>query len=105
TGKVADVRPHLWSAAVAVAPLLAARGLQNKVLEAVAAGLPTVVTTQVHEGLPAEVRPACKLAADGQQFAATLIELLRKSPLQRRAIAEAADLQSLTWENRLKPLQ
>ena len=44
TGSVPDVRPYLWSAAVGIAPLLEARGVQNKVLEAVAAGLPVVVT-------------------------------------------------------------
>jgi len=37
------VREHLWNSAVSVAPLLTARGLQNKVLEALAAGLPVVV--------------------------------------------------------------
>ena len=59
TGTVPDVRPYLWRAAVAAAPLQIARGIQNKVLEAVAAGLPCVVTPQVAEGLPREVVPAC----------------------------------------------
>ena len=57
TGHVDDVRPHLWQAAVAAAPLLTARGVQNKVLEAVAAGLPTVVTPVVLAGVPTEFRP------------------------------------------------
>src|SRR5262249_51271446 len=35
TGRVADVRPWLWSSAVAAAPIRTARGVQNKVLEAV----------------------------------------------------------------------
>jgi len=105
TGEVADVKPYLWNAALSVAPLLAARGLQNKVLEAVAAGLPAVVTGQVHEGLPVEVRPACRLAADGPGFAAAVIDLLQQSPATRRAIAEGADLQGLAWENRLNPLR
>jgi polysaccharide biosynthesis protein PslH len=105
TGEVADVKPYLWNAAVAVAPLLAARGLQNKVLEAVAAGLPVVVTAQVHEGLPVEVRPACRLAADGEQFAAAVIDLLGQSSVTRRAVAERADLKGLAWENRLNPLR
>ncbi len=64
TGAVPDVRPYLWRAAVAVAPLETARGVQNKVLEAVAAGLPAVVTPAVFEGLPDAVRPACRVAAD-----------------------------------------
>jgi sugar transferase (PEP-CTERM/EpsH1 system associated) len=58
TGEVPDIRRYLWRAAVSVAPLLTARGVQNKVLEAVAAGLPAVVTPAVWDGLPAEVLPA-----------------------------------------------
>jgi hypothetical protein len=48
---VEDVRPHYAAAAIAVAPLLSARGTQFKVLEAMAAGLPVVCTTPVAEGL------------------------------------------------------
>jgi len=36
-----------------------ARGLQNKVLEALAAGLPVVVTPIVRDGLPSEAHPGC----------------------------------------------
>ncbi len=53
TGHVLDVRPFLWRAAVAAAPAASPEAIQNKVLEAVAAGLPTVVTPVVAEGLPA----------------------------------------------------
>src|SRR3954468_16751037 len=45
TGQVPDIRPYLWQSAVAIAPLFEARGVQNKVLEAAAAGLPSVVTS------------------------------------------------------------
>ena len=44
-GRVADVRPYLWGAALAVAPLRVARGIQNKVLEALACGVPVVATS------------------------------------------------------------
>jgi sugar transferase (PEP-CTERM/EpsH1 system associated) len=42
TGSVPDVRPHVASAMVVVAPLRLARGVQNKVLEALAMGKPVV---------------------------------------------------------------
>src|SRR6185436_3795466 len=45
TGAVPDVRPYLARAAVAVAPMRIARGVQNKVLEAMAAGVPVVATS------------------------------------------------------------
>jgi sugar transferase (PEP-CTERM/EpsH1 system associated) len=54
-GQVPDVRPHLAGAAVAVVPLRIARGLQNKVLEALATGRATVASPQALEGLA--VRP------------------------------------------------
>jgi len=47
---VPDVRPHYAQAAVAIAPLLEARGVQNKALEAMAAGLPVVCTSPVARG-------------------------------------------------------
>src|SRR5512135_174358 len=54
TGGVADVRPFLAHAACAVAPLRIARGVQNKVLEAMAMGRPVVATAQAAEGIRAE---------------------------------------------------
>jgi sugar transferase (PEP-CTERM/EpsH1 system associated) len=104
TGTVADVKPYLWRAAVAAAPLRLARGVQNKVLEAVAAGLPCVVTPAVHEGLPAEVLPATRLAATPAAFAAAIVDLLARTPQERRDIAGRAALQPLAWPDRLAPL-
>lgn len=51
TGTVDDVRPYLAHAAVAVAPLRIARGLQNKVLEALAMGKRVVLTPEAAAGL------------------------------------------------------
>ena len=104
TGRVADVRRYLWEAAVAAAPLHVARGVQNKVLEAIAAGLPCVVTPEVAEGLPLEVVPACCIGEDHQQFASAVCDLLARTPGERRARALRADLTSLHWAERLRPL-
>src|SRR6185503_7468001 len=73
TGTVPDVRPFLWQAALSVAPLLTARGLQNKVLEALAAGLPTVLTPEVLQGLPIGVRGGCRVAASAAAFADAIL--------------------------------
>jgi sugar transferase (PEP-CTERM/EpsH1 system associated) len=105
TGSVPDVRPHLWSAALAAAPLWTARGIQNKVLEAVAAGLPVVVTPAVMEGLPNAVRPACVEASTSGAFARELADLLELTPGARRAMANAASLAELSWPTRLAGLQ
>lgn len=51
TGEVADVRGWLAAAAVVVAPLKLARGVQNKVLEAMAMARPVVASTAAAEGI------------------------------------------------------
>jgi glycosyltransferase involved in cell wall biosynthesis len=104
TGTVEDVRPYLWRSAVAIAPLLTARGTQTKVLEAVAAGLPVVVTQQVLEGLPAAIRSACRLGVSEESFADETLRLLAMPPSERRQMAGTADLAALAWETQLGPL-
>ncbi len=104
TGAVPDVQPFLWRSAVAAAPLLLARGIQNKVLEALAAGLPVVVSPQVMQGLPAGVRPGVLEAASPDAFAASLVKLLRLAPDDRRRAAAAADLSGLGWDAQLAPM-
>jgi polysaccharide biosynthesis protein PslH len=101
TGTVDDVKPYLWNAAVAAAPLWTARGIQNKVLEAVAAGLPCVVVPPVAEGLPPEVTPACPVATSAAAFAETLLGLLAATPEARREQARQARIDALAWERRL----
>ena len=105
TGEVPDVRSYLWAAAVSVAPLLTARGVQNKVLEAMAAGLPVVTTPVVATGLPPQVAPACLVAQDAAPFADAVVKLLRASPAERRRLAGLADLTSLSWSQTLQPLR
>lgn len=104
TGRVPDVRPYLWDSSLAVAPLHIARGVQNKVLEAVAAGLPCVVTTQVAAGLPPTILPACVVAGDATTFADAVADLLSKSPDQRRQRAHVDALEELSWPHALQRL-
>jgi sugar transferase (PEP-CTERM/EpsH1 system associated) len=103
-GAVPDVAPRLWNAGVSVAPLLKARGVQNKVLEAVAAGLPTVVTPIVAEGLPEVVLRACRVAGTADAFGDAVLELLARPPAERRALAASVDFQSLSWDRTLGPV-
>jgi hypothetical protein len=105
TGTVDDVRPHLWRSAVAIAPLLTARGIQNKVLEAIGAGLPAVVSAQVFEGLPVAVRAACRIGTSAERFAEETLRLLSLTPTERRTLAARADMDELSWESQLGPLR
>jgi glycosyltransferase involved in cell wall biosynthesis len=104
TSAVPEVGPYLWRAAVAVAPLDTAHGVQNKVLEAVAAGLPVVVTPAVYEGLPGAVRPACRVAAGPAKFADAIADLLTMSAEARRELVSRAEVAGLTWDACLQPL-
>lgn len=104
TGRVAEVSRYLWNSTMSVAPLHVARGVQNKVLEAVAAGLPTVVTPAVLEGLPNEVRVACRLAESAEDFARQTTRILRMGGAERRAMATRANLAALSWEQQMAPL-
>lgn len=105
TGTVDDVRPYLWRSAVAVAPLLTARGVQTKVLEAIGAGLPAVVTPQVVEGLPKAVGAACRVGGSPEGFATELLSLLDLRAEDRRRLAMSSALETLTWESQLRSLR
>lgn len=69
TGAVPDVRPHLAQAAVVVVPLRIARGVQNKLLEGMAAGRPVVATPQALDGIAARPGREVLVAGDAAAFA------------------------------------
>lgn len=77
TGPVPDVRPYLDQAEVFVAPLRLARGIQNKVLEAMAMGLPVVASCAAWR--PTEIPQGEGIVgADAPgDFAAHIVRLLR----------------------------
>jgi sugar transferase (PEP-CTERM/EpsH1 system associated) len=77
TGSVADVRPWLAHATCAVAPMRIARGVQNKVLEAMAMARPVVVTAQAAEGIRGEAGRDFLLAQDEAGLASAVIAQLR----------------------------
>lgn len=88
TGTVADIRPYLWQAAVAVVPLVYGAGIQNKILEAMACGTPVVTTSRTLSAL--EVTPGRELlAADGAEaFAKAVLTLLGEKG-RREAVGAA----------------
>ena len=77
TGSVPDVRPWLAHAACAVAPLRIARGVQNKVLEAMAMARPVVASAQAAEGIRAEAGRDFTLARGEAEFARAVVAQLQ----------------------------
>ena len=76
TGRVPDTRPYLAHADVVVAPLRIARGIQNKVLEAMAMGRPVVATPQAFQGIRAEPGHDLLIADDAASLARRVTEVL-----------------------------
>ena len=68
TGRVADVRPYIAHATASVAPLRVARGIQNKVLEAMAMAKTVIATPEAIEGIEAEPEREYLIAADREAF-------------------------------------
>ncbi len=106
TGFVDDPREYLARAAVSVAPLRVARGIQNKVLEALAMGLPTVGTTSATQGVEGAPGHDFLVADEAADFADHVIELLQ-DPERARGLGRAGrDFVERTydWEACLAPL-
>jgi sugar transferase (PEP-CTERM/EpsH1 system associated) len=90
TGTVPDVRPYIAHAAVSVAPLRIARGIQNKVLEAMAMATPVVVSPQALEGIDAVPGSELVLAQDAGGFVDAVSTLLAGQDSAAAAIGAAA---------------
>ncbi len=106
TGTVADVRPYLQHAAVVVAPLRLARGIQNKILEAMAMARPVVAATACVDALSAEAGAEVLPAGEPDDYVRS-IEALLSSPDRAAAIGTAGRLRvlaSYAWQAHLARL-
>ena len=77
TGNVPDVRPYLQFAKAVVAPLRIARGVQNKVLEAMAMAKPVIATREATRSLGVEAGNQLWVENDPAQFAAAVLAALQ----------------------------
>jgi polysaccharide biosynthesis protein PslH len=84
TGFVRDTRPYLESATVCVVPLRIARGVQNKLLEAMAVGRPVVATREAAAGLRVTHDEELLIADAPHLFADAVLALIRDPDLRRR---------------------
>jgi sugar transferase (PEP-CTERM/EpsH1 system associated) len=103
TGTVPDVRPYLKHAAVVVAPLRIARGIQNKVLEAMAMARPVVASAACAGAVDAAQGSDFLAAADADEFIARITDLLGDHE-RAECIGHAARrrvLASYSWEAHL----
>lgn len=105
-GPVPDVRPWIARADLVVAPLLIARGVQNKVLEAMAMGRPVLATTAAATGIGAREGIELAVADGAEALAARASELLGSGEVAARMglAARAFVLREKTWSAALAPL-
>ena len=102
TGRVHDVRPFIEKAQCVVAPLQIARGIQNKVLEAMSLNKAIVVTTMAMEGINAQPSEGVVITDDKDTYAQACLALLNEQP---KALTNREwILDHFTWQQTLQPL-
>lgn len=106
TGSVPDVRPYVRASAAMVAPLNIARGTQNKILEAMAMGVPVVTSTAAAGGVDAQDVEHFLVADTPSGYARAILRIL-DDPAERRRLAVAGRERMLTnhaWPNSMRRL-
>lgn len=106
TGGVDDIRPYLAHARLAVAPLRIARGIQNKVLEAMAMAKPVLATSMAMEGLDLQDALPIAVADDPEEMAQIANRVLNeRTYLPRVSSANRSFVEKhYNWETNLRHL-
>jgi sugar transferase (PEP-CTERM/EpsH1 system associated) len=106
TGSVADVRPYLGRSALMVAPLNIARGTQNKILEAMASGVPVVASRVAAGGVDAVANDHFLVASTPEEYAQGVLQIL-EHPAERRRLAVVGRARMLShhaWDRSMQRL-
>ncbi|HEX4081213.1 MAG TPA: TIGR03087 family PEP-CTERM/XrtA system glycosyltransferase [Rhizomicrobium sp.] len=103
-GAVADVRPYLANAHCVVAPMRMARGVQNKVLEAMAMARPVILTPAALEGLSAIPGREVLMASNPSEFADRVSEALSGLCSEIGFAARKRVERDHSWQQNLKVL-
>jgi sugar transferase (PEP-CTERM/EpsH1 system associated) len=102
TGAVPDVRPYLAHAFAAVAPLRIARGIQNKVLEAMAMEQTVIASPQALEGIGALPGKELFVAKDESEFADKIVSLLEMPGREIGRAARIRVLDDYSWKKSME---
>lgn len=106
TGTVPDVRPYVQRSAVSVAPLNIARGTQNKILEAMAMGVPVVTSRIAAGGVDAVVGEHILVGSDPGEYCQAILKVLA-DPGERQRLSLAGRARILShhsWDSSMQRL-
>lgn len=104
TGAVRDIRPYLAHARVAVAPMRVARGVQNKILEAMAMARPVIATRVAVEGIDIAGEDGLEIADNSDEFAEKTIRLLKSVGPSMVMSSRHWVCRRYDWDNNLEKL-
>jgi glycosyltransferase involved in cell wall biosynthesis len=107
TGYMEDFHPYYMKCDVSVAPMRIAGGIMCKVLDAMAAGLPVVTTSQGNEGVGATPGKEIIIADDPEEFAQRTVELLRDGHRRESISKKGIDFvrRNYSWEQIMDRLE
>ena len=107
TGYVDDIRPYISKASVSVVPLRIGKGIQNKILEAMAMGVPVVATSQAIAGIEVENGKEIFIEDQPQRFANRVVKLIKDEDLRKSISIQARQLveKKYNWEVNLTRLE
>lgn len=107
SGSVDDIRPCYASASVFVAPMRIGSGLQNKLLEAMAMGIPSVTTPLANASLQAEDGKHLLIGDDASSLAAAIVRLLDDETLRQHITENASQYvhDNFSWQSAADDLE
>jgi len=105
TGKVPSMLPYLRHADLAIAPMRIARGIQNKVLEAMAMEKVTLVSPQAYEGIHATPSKELILIQDDDKWVDVVNKLLTKKSLEIGNTARCFVKRRYSWSANIQKLK
>jgi len=107
TGYVEDMCDYLSRAKLYVAPMISGSGLQNKLLESMAMGMPTLTTPLANNALNAKPGVEIIICDSAREFADTIVELLQ-NPESGSIVGAQGRLyvkQNFNWEHSIQKLE
>ena len=107
TGRVVDVRPFVMHSELAIATLRIARGVQNKVLEAMSMAKPVVMTSMAQEGIGLPLSQQPLVIDDDEKMASCILDLLSDKEQMQAIGNQNRDwiIKRYSWNGALSPLE